>query len=74
MLKELRNNKGLSQRQLSELSAVNFRMIQHYEQGVKDINAARLDTLLNLSIALDCRISDLLTSEELREKCERATL
>lgn len=74
MLKDIRVRKGYSQSELSDMSSVNMRMIQHYEQGFKDINNAKLDTLLSLSIALDCRISDLLTSEELRTKCERASL
>ena len=74
MLKELRNNKGLSQSELADVSSVNVRMIQHYEQGYKDINKAKLETLINLSLALECGISDLLTNEDLRNKCGRAKL
>lgn len=59
-LKTIREDKGLSQSQLSELSGVNNRMIQHYEQGVKDINKAQGLTLQALAIALDCKIEDLL--------------
>ena len=74
MLQEVRKAKGFSQNDLALLSNVNLRMIQHYEQGVKDINVAKLDTLLNLSIALECSIKDLLTNEELIEKCKRTSL
>ena len=74
MLKAIRTNKGYSQSELAEISSVNIRMIQHYEQGYKDINNAKLDTLLSLSIALECGVSDLLTSEDLKNKCGRAKL
>ena len=74
MLQEIRKQKGLSQKKLGELSNVNYRTIQFYEQGLKDINGARLKTLLDLSIVLDCKVSQLLTDEELKEKCKKARL
>lgn len=74
MLQEIRKEKGLSQKKLGELSNVNYRTIQFYEQGLKDINGARLKTLLDLSIVLDCKVSQLLTDEELKEKCKKARL
>lgn len=51
-LKELREKKKLSQSQLAEKSGVNVRMIQHYEQGVKDISRAQLKTAIALADAL----------------------
>lgn len=59
-LKELRNSRNLSQSKLSELSGVNYQMIQKYEQGVKDINKAQGITLQALARALECKIEDLL--------------
>lgn len=59
-LKTIRTNKGLSQGKLSEISGVNTRMIQYYEQGVKDINKAQGLTLQALANALECKIEDLL--------------
>lgn len=59
-LKRIRNEKNLSQGKLSELSGVNYQMIQKYEQGVKDINKAQGLTLQALANALDCKIEDLL--------------
>ena len=38
-LKRIRKERGLSQSRLAEASGVNVRMIQHYEQGVKDMAA-----------------------------------
>ena len=62
-LKQIRESKNLSQSRLAEESGVNIRMIQHYEQGFKDINKVQANTLLKLSQALDCSIEDLLESE-----------
>ena len=58
-LKEIRKASGLSQSGLSESSGVNVRMIQHYEQGIKDINKANGETLYKLSKALNCKIEEI---------------
>ena len=44
-LKKIREAVGLSQNKLAILSGVSNRMIQHYEQGVKDINKAQVGTV-----------------------------
>ena len=59
-LKRIRNESGLTQSQLAEASGVNVRMIQHYEQGVKDINTAGALTVYKLAQALNCTVEDLL--------------
>lgn len=59
-LKTIRESKEISQSKLSEISGVNLRTLQYYEQGYKDINKAQGITLLKLSQALDCTIEDLL--------------
>ena len=59
-LKKIRETSGLSQGKLAEASGVNVRMIQHYEQGVKDINSAAALTVSKLAQALDCTVEDLL--------------
>lgn len=66
MLSEARMKAGLSQSMLSEKSGVNKRMIQFYEQGAKDINGAKLATLVKLAKALNCSIGDILSDEELK--------
>lgn len=63
-LKEVRINAGLSQAALADLSGVSIRMIQHYEQGAKDINGAKLSTLLALCLALHCSLGDIITEED----------
>lgn len=74
MLKDQRKEKKMSQNELSKLSGVNPRMIQFYEQEKKNINGAKLATLISLSNALDCRIRDILTDDDLKKQCEKAKL
>lgn len=59
-LKQYRELAGLSQSKLSEVSGVNLRMVQKYENGEKDINKAQALTLYKLSQALSCTIENLL--------------
>lgn len=66
-LKRIREEKKLSQSQLSKNSGVNFQMIQKYEQGVKDINKAQGITLYNLAQALECKMEDLIEPKKIIE-------
>lgn len=59
-LKKIRESTDLSQSKLSEVSGVNVRMIQYYEQGYKDINAASVLTVYRLAQALNCTVEDLI--------------
>lgn len=59
-LKRIREGLGLSQNKLATLSGVSNRMIQHYEQGVKDINKAQVGTVYKLAKALGVNIEDLI--------------
>ncbi len=60
-LKRIRIKAGLTQKELAKKSDVNFRMIQHYEQGDKDLNRAAVETVIKLARALDCNITDLIS-------------
>lgn len=66
-LKEMRQAKGLSQSQLAEKTELNVRTIQHYEQGSKNFDHARIDTLLKVCIALGCRLEDIIENPEYLE-------
>lgn len=59
-LKLYRAKAGLSQNKLATLSGVSNRMIQYYEQGVKDINKAQAGTVYKLAKALGVNIEDLI--------------
>lgn len=59
-LKERRLQAKLSQEQLSKLSSVPLRTIQQYEQRQKNINSAKIETVVALSKALSCQPTDLM--------------
>lgn len=66
-LKTIRKAAGLSQSKLAEISGVNLRMIQYYEQGAKDINKAEVLTVYRLAQALNCTVEDLIEKEKAEE-------
>lgn len=74
MLKEIRKKQKITQKELSKLSNVPLRTLQGYEQGEKNIDNAKFETLIKLSIVLDCGILELLNDEELKNLGKRARL
>lgn len=70
-LKVMREMRELTQREIAELSGVSFRMIKDYEQGQRDINGAKLLTLLKLCLALRCRLEDIVDDTETLELLSR---
>ena len=63
-LKEVRQAKGLSQSKLAEKAGLNVRTLQHYEQGSKIFDNARLDTIFKCAIALECKIEDIIDNAD----------
>ena len=63
-LKTIRENRGVSQSELSKLSGVKLRSIQMYEQKINDIDKAQAGTLYKLSRVLGCTVEELLESPE----------
>ena len=59
-LKFMREDKGMTQAELSKKSGVNLRTIQNYEQGFKDIHKGNVVTVLRLAEALDCDVYEIL--------------
>lgn len=66
-LKELRQAAGISQAELAKRSGVNKRMIEHYEQGFKDLSKAAFETGLRIAEALEADPRDLLPKKDLQE-------
>ncbi len=64
-LKIIRENRGVSQAELANLSGVKLRSIQMYEQKVNDIDKAQAGTVYKLSRVLGCTVEDLLENPEL---------
>lgn len=67
-LKFMREYKGMTQAELADKSGINLRSIQNYEQGFKDINGAKVVTVLALAEALDCDVYEIIND---RTKCKR---
>lgn len=63
-LKSIREEKGMTQAELAIWSGVNLRSIQNYEQGFKDINGARVTTVLALADALECDVYEIVQPRE----------
>ncbi len=64
LLQRARKAAGLSQSQLAKAADVKVQVLQQYEQGVRDLNGAKLVTLLKLCNALECSLADILSDEE----------
>lgn len=70
-LQEKRIAAGLSQSQLAKAAGVAVGVLQHYEQGTRNIDGVKIGTLADLAAALGCKITDILESPELVEKVRR---
>lgn len=64
-LQTIRKAAGLTQKALAETADVSLRMVQLYEQRVKDINKASATTLYKIARGLGCEMTDLLELEAL---------
>lgn len=58
-LKRIRTEQGLTQRNLAEMTGINIRSIQNYEQGKNSLYRASYDRLRKISTALNCEIAEL---------------
>lgn len=63
-LKEMRQAAGLSQSQLAEKANINVRTLQHYEQGSKNFDHARMDTIFRVCLALNCKFVDVIENQD----------
>ena len=72
-LKKLRQAAGLSQSQFAEKAEMSVRTLQHYEQGSKDFDHARIDTILKACLVLNCNLEDIIENQEYVEMIRKAT-
>lgn len=70
-LQRLRKAAGLSQSQLAKAAGINTRVLQNYEQGIRDISGAKLATLLKICIALGCELKEIITDNETKELLDK---
>jgi transcriptional regulator with XRE-family HTH domain len=73
-LQELRLSSGLSQAQLAGKASLKVRTLQNYEQGGRNLDGAKLETLLKLCIAMDCKLIDLIEDEHCKELLKIANI
>ena len=69
-LQDRRKAAGLSQSQLAAKVPMSLRTLQHMEGGKNDINKAAAITVYRISVALGCRMEDLLDIEDLDDESE----
>ena len=67
-LMQMRIKRGMTQQELAKKSGVRLRTICCYEQFQSPIESAKLQTLCNLCLALDCRLEHILESKEVIKK------
>lgn len=66
-IKEYRKNAGISLKDLSQQTKINYNTLRSYEYGYRDINKMQLETALKLSRALKIKIEDLLIDDQRKE-------
>lgn len=66
-LQDRRKAAGLSQAKLAAKVPMSLRTLQHLEVGRNDINKAAAITVYRISVALGCRVEDLLDIEDLED-------
>lgn len=64
-LKEIRVKRGFTQIEVAANANINPRTYQMYEQGYRKIENAGLDIIIPICNILDCRIEDIIDSDDL---------
>lgn len=62
-INEYRKNAGISLKDLSQQSKINYNTLRSYEYGYRDINKMQLETALKISKVLKIRIEDLVDDQ-----------
>ena len=70
-LKQNREKANMSQTELANKTGISLRTIQSYEQGQKNLNGAKLVTLLKFCNALDCTLDSIITDEATLAELEK---
>ena len=60
--------KNIKFEQMSEKSDITYRTLESYEQGLRKIDGAKIETLLKISNTLDCPIYEFIEDNILAEK------
>ncbi|MDE5753740.1 MAG: helix-turn-helix transcriptional regulator [Oscillospiraceae bacterium] len=60
-IKEMREKKGLTRKELAELSGVHYKKVTDYENQYVHTENITVGNLYKIAQALECKIDDLLT-------------
>lgn len=63
-LQKVRVKRNMSQNDLATASGIPASTLRNYEQGKRPIDNAKLDVILDVCLALSCRMEDILESKE----------
>lgn len=66
-LQELRLARGLSQKALAERVGIDVGILQAYEQGRRNLDGAKIETLARFALILECSIPDILENPTIAE-------
>ena len=69
-LQAARKAAGMSQSQLANAAGISVRILQDYERGGRDLNGAKLVTILKLCNALSCSLRDILSDPDTIEQLD----
>lgn len=64
-LKQIRKMRGISQKNLAKYCNISVKSIQAYEQGTRKLEKANKNTIIKICEVLNCKISDIIESEEI---------
>ena len=67
-LRKIRTTKGITTTKLADKSGIPYRTLLHYETGERNIDGAKLDTIISIAMALNVDIRDILESNLLIDK------
>ncbi len=75
MIRDVLIERDITQKELAKIAGMNYRTVNNYfaenESNSVKIEKASLSNLVKLALALKCKISDLLSDEELIEQCRK---
>ena len=63
-LQQKRQECGLTQERLATATGITLGVLRSYEQGLRNLDGAKVETLARLAIALNCSIPDILENED----------
>lgn len=63
-LQRIRKMRGISQKNLAKYCNISIKSVQAYEQGTRKLEKANKNTIIKICEVLNCKISDIIESEE----------